>query len=704
VNREAHREDKFLTLQLSPGRLLVFPKSAASHSRTSCPHYLALKCQQHRRPEEIDSSFLKDRSKIHYHKSLDMPDVNGLSASVSGMALTTKEETKPRAHGFQFECDLCGDESFGVPSIINPNNQYVVCEACAVEYVVPTILEAKANEYSHPPAWGCVTIDYRYFHHWLPRGFAREYRAKRQEYRTPLTERIYCRKQKRKESTGPEEQCGAFLGQKANLPEGVPVKKCPACGGGALGSCMHCGDILPLGNMSAIALHECTVVSSDDEAFEGLLRGEHYQICPGDGCHMRVELAEACNAVVCLGHACRTEFCAICGRRARHDSDHWQAGKPCPRWNQPTSANAGFDTPPEPAPAREPELSPRWLIAQHFWNTEVDRWRGRHWNHLLARDETYVTYLMLDFERAAEAATTEWDVYDLKVFKIGLCGLTQLHFRNKIGAIPSMEMPEIQGPVSEFRDRLEGDADLTLLRLLLLAQHDAFDLLALTRGDTTLLTRDHLTRLMLRCAGCFGVLTVVKQKIEEEIMLGYPRLVNMIHNTVAELMQFVAEALQLLFDHEGEIVYAERMALAPWHVPDSVDEDVRATYLQIHMQLDATRLHLIHKNIPRHSGLAAAIDLFWLQWKNLDTPRLLWQAGSTYERKCLWNNFVVRHRDIEKYAKQVWDPQRSGELEAQLGGIRRTMTTEYDELIERFKSLIPEDFISFEPMADWDGD
>jgi hypothetical protein len=634
-----------------------------------------------------------------------MSHVNSLSASMSSMAITTKEEAGRRAPGFQFECNLCGDESFGVLSIINPKYPYVVDETCAVECVVPAILEAKANEYSHPPSWGYITIDYKNFLHWLPEDFTREYRTKRREYRTPLTQRIYCRRQRRKESTGPEEQCGAFLGPKAKFTDGVPVKTCRACGAKALGSCMRCGEVLSLENKSAIAFHKCTLVSSDDDAFEGLVRGVHYQICPGDGCHMRVELAEACNAVVCLGHACRTEFCAICGRRARHDSDHWQAGKSCPRWNLPTSANAGFDPVPEPVvPEPEPELSPRWLAAQHFWNTELDIWRRRAWNHMLARDETYVTYLMLDLERAAEEATTKLDVYDLKLFKIGLYGLTQLHFRNNIGEGPSVETLEQQDRVSELRDRLAEDADLTFFRILLLAQHDAFNMLALTRGDTRRLTGYHLTRLMIRCAGVFSVLTVVEGTIEEETMLEYPRLVNLVHGTIAELRQFVMKAADLVIDHADEIGYAEPIVIDPWDVPASVDERVIATYLQIHKQLEATRLRLIHKNIPRHPGLAAAIDLFWLQWKNLDTPRLLWEARSAYERESLWEDFVVRHRDIEKYAKQVWDPQPPEELEAQLGGLRRKITVEYDELVERFKRLIPEDFVSCELMADFDGD
>ena len=44
---------------------------------------------------------------------------------------------------------------------------------------------------------------------------------------------------------------------------------------------------------------------------------------------------------------CQTSFCAVCGKEAEHDSDHWQAGKSsCPRWNKPGAHNAQFDDPP----------------------------------------------------------------------------------------------------------------------------------------------------------------------------------------------------------------------------------------------------------------------------------------------------------------------------------------------------------------------
>lgn len=237
---------------------------------------------------------------------------------------------EPKAAGFQFHCDLCDEERFGVPSIINSQHQYVVDEDCAVECIVPLILQAKANEYSYPPAWGNVAVAWRNYLHWLPEKFADQYRARRTEYRTPLSERIYCRRQRRKENAGRREQCGAFLGAKVGITaqhssDDIPVGICHDCDKSDLGSCLRCGEVLALKSVKEVLRHKCTVTPEDDAAaFEGLVRGVHYQVCPGEGCNMKVELAEACNALVCLGHACRTSFCAICGLRAAHDSDHWQ--------------------------------------------------------------------------------------------------------------------------------------------------------------------------------------------------------------------------------------------------------------------------------------------------------------------------------------------------------------------------------------------
>lgn len=91
------------------------------------------------------------------------------SASSAGANDATKGKAEPKAAGFQFECNLCGEECFGVPSIINRRHPYVVDEECVVESVVPQILAAKASEYSYPPVWGNVVIDVRHFYHFLPK-------------------------------------------------------------------------------------------------------------------------------------------------------------------------------------------------------------------------------------------------------------------------------------------------------------------------------------------------------------------------------------------------------------------------------------------------------------------------------------------------------------------------------------------------------
>jgi hypothetical protein len=218
------------------------------------------------------------------------------------------------------------------------------------------------------------------------------------------------------------------------------------------------------------------------------------------------------------------------------------------------------------------------------------------------------------------------------------------------------------------------------------------------------LTRDHLLRLMLRCTGLFGVMTVVERTIEEEAMREHPRLVSLVQDTTSELMAFVVETAHLLIDHEGEIEYDEPDVINLRDVPEMVDKHVIAAYWHKYQELEETRLRLIQKNISRHPGLAAAIDLFWLQWKNLDTPRLLLEARSIHDRHLVMQRFVARHREIEKYAKQVWDPQPPRELAIQLGDLRRSMTAEYDELAGVFKRLIPSSFVSYELMEDWDGD
>jgi hypothetical protein len=225
--------------------------------------------------------------------------------------------TEPKAAGFQFECTLCGDECFGVPLRVNRRHPYVVDDQCAKENIVPLLLAAKANEFSYPPLWGNVVIEHKPFLHLLPDDFAQRYNEQRWEYRTPLALRIYCPNKLEKKSDGPKEQCGAFVGEKVNgLAQGpnnnIKWFKCRIC---STRCCKECGADMVSEDLRKTVIHRCAAPANDDtSAFDGLIQGVHYQICPG--CGMKVESAEACNALRCLGHPCRSRLGPLAVRQA----------------------------------------------------------------------------------------------------------------------------------------------------------------------------------------------------------------------------------------------------------------------------------------------------------------------------------------------------------------------------------------------------
>ena len=313
--------------------------------------------------------------------------------------------TEPKAAGCQFECTLCGEECFGVPTRVDRQHQYVVDEECAVESVVPLLLAAQANEFSYSALWGDVVIEHRRFLHLLPDDSAEKYAEKREEYRTPLALRIYCRNELLKGTDALKEQCGTFLWEQVSASAQHPDTnirwiKCRIC---SARSYNNCGVIVVSRDWWRTVLHRCAPPTNDDaSAFDGLIQRIHYQVCPG--CGMKVELAEACDALTCLDHPCRTSFCAICGTRAEHDSDHWHLGKPCPRWNKPTDANAGFD--PVPGAVEQPRTA-KWIVAESLMSIEMADWRKRPWDTISVRDEKHTIYLLHDSDLAATVALRE---------------------------------------------------------------------------------------------------------------------------------------------------------------------------------------------------------------------------------------------------------------------------------------------------------
>jgi hypothetical protein len=588
---------------------------------------------------------------------------------------------EPKAAGFQFECTLCGEESFGVPTRVNRKCQYVVDEECAVDGIVPMLLAALANEFSYPPLWGDVVIESKRFLHFLPEDFAEKYSEKRKEYRTPLALRIYCRNKLIKGTAGLREECNTFVGQKVNAPAQGPELKWIECRFCSTRCCNKCGAIVMPVDRWRTVLHRCAAPKRDDtSAFDGLTRGVHYQICPG--CGMRVELAEACNALQCLGHPCRASFCAICGFRAEHDSDHWQLGKPCPRWNKPTDANAGFD----PAPvAVEPVRNEVWVAAEHLMITEMEDWRRRSWNTVPVRDEKHTIWLLHVSNLTAEETAMERDEAVLRHFNSELEANLEAYFR-EVGI--NAGLPHARGRVEEMYRRLEDEENLALLRHLLLLHKDALQVLPLHRGVGQYLTKDHLRRLQVSYVCKYFSMAALWEAIGDHFMLDYPRFVDTLQRTIDELEWLIIDIREELDETEDEV--PELDAGDQLEVP--VVEDSPKLWENSHKvykALEGMRLDMIELGMVRPPRLGAAIDMFWLQYSSLQIPKRFREAASIREKHRLMIEFMANDQEIEERREEMRTDRWPEEMRRPNTELWESTMEGYTKLAEQFKKLIP---------------
>lgn len=434
--------------------------------------------------------------------------------------------------------------------------------------------------------------------------------------------------------------------------------------------------------------HRCPETVADDmSAFDGLVQGTHYQVCPG--CGMKVELAEACNALRCLGHVCRTVFCAICGLRASHDSDHWQFGMPCPRWNKPNDANAGFDPSPE---VPEPQRSEEWLRAEALWNTELDSWRDRPWNRVLIRDEKHTLWWLEVSNLAAENRMMMRDASDLQVFNTNLQGMLRLLFL-RFG-MPNDRLEEAWEHVEHYRIALGDAADFILFRHLLLVQRDALQVIPLHRGIGQQLTRDHLTNLLINYWGKFLSISVFWDSIEPRFMLDYPRVVDMLQRTYDELKWLVEDLFDQLKETAAGPATEPNAANQP-DVPDMSDlpmvEDwpnLGGHSLNIYRGLEKERLDRIKKERPRPLWLGAAIDMFWYQHSNANIPKKYQDATSIREQHRLMIFFLLHHQEIELRREEMFASGWPEEAMKQRELWKATMDI-YNELHRQFSKKIP---------------
>ncbi|KAK0988236.1 hypothetical protein LTR54_012944 [Friedmanniomyces endolithicus] len=218
------------------------------------------------------------------------------------------------------ECGVCNyDVSVDQCIPITPTED-VVCFQCFEEGVKPLFEKALLHEHEYPARWGATLLDPAHFAKLLPPSFATKWMFRQREYDRPAKEKVYCR------------HLVAF-----NESSNAALKN-------------------PTDSRAVDA--ECSTQDAParDDPYKDMKRGKDYQLCPK--CDVPVELKAGCNFMTCR---CGAWFCYICGIQLYSNADagrgnHFEEGKPCPRWNQPGSDIAHYDT------------SPLLIV---FWRTEA---------------------------------------------------------------------------------------------------------------------------------------------------------------------------------------------------------------------------------------------------------------------------------------------------------------------------------------------
>ena len=258
------------------------------------------------------------------------------------MASTTLAPSYKQINAFTvFACGICMAKKSAKQHLVKVAGDDV-CQECFDVEIKPKFLAALRHEHD-AVIWGTTTLSAKNFPSLSP-ALKVMSRTKEKEYRTPIVKRVYCKHQvvvgKPKHAISPAEiadsqgteECGRFFGRRSQTK--YMKLTCLRCRGKTCGTC---------GQPFSSSRHDCFVKPSvqEPDPFEGLIRGQHYQICPNSACKVKVELTDGCNAMYCT--KCRQHFCFLCGAKAHHDDHtHWTAGG-CPRWNQAGAASAHHD-------------------------------------------------------------------------------------------------------------------------------------------------------------------------------------------------------------------------------------------------------------------------------------------------------------------------------------------------------------------------
>ena len=188
-----------------------------------------------------------------------------------------------------------------------------VCHCCTT-YIFE--LAIRSEDY-YPPRWGPHTLNIDNFY-WMPEATRLAFQLKEKEYLTAPAERIYC------------QGCNTFLAKNTDYCRTQAA--CPRCG---MSEYYICGELY-----DPMFPDTCMVAlgSSEHGAFDGLVLGKDYQVCPSTACGRKLQLSDGCNHILCQ---CGMSLCYICGQ-AVDENEHYMPKEEggCPRYHHPDSPSA----------------------------------------------------------------------------------------------------------------------------------------------------------------------------------------------------------------------------------------------------------------------------------------------------------------------------------------------------------------------------
>ncbi|KAH9823695.1 IBR domain, a half RING-finger domain [Teratosphaeria destructans] len=257
-----------------------------------------------------------------------------------------------------FTCVSCTEEYDRASTKAYDVLQSTICYECATTGLVPRFESALLHEFNYPVTIGNgLIISANTLADLLGQEFVAAYKRKEIEYSTPPIQRLYCQNLIRasdspgegKEASRPIALSAAEVD--AARGDGIPLVECGAMfadqtsiSGSELSNarCYHCGDV---------GKPPRSREDSTEDRFQGLIRGNDYQICPNPDCKLAIERSAFCNHMIC--HRCGTSYCNVCGKAVAGNSGHWL--RECPRNGQPGTDEAEYDIDPR---ALEADLLP----------------------------------------------------------------------------------------------------------------------------------------------------------------------------------------------------------------------------------------------------------------------------------------------------------------------------------------------------------